>query len=213
MLVMVIGNYSNQCEQLISLSQKLLDIRFICWKERIGCILTLILLFYSEKLCVLFSHFKIFVGFDSQFIEQYVFNAVYFFTLLGIPRSNSIGRVSEAGTNVADNLPHSEEAIRRGEYAVIRSLIRVLEVLVQSTLYSCRVAFISTEQCSCYQLLLCLQGGVEGKRQVDKVIDRCASMQVQVYSSIFLSIMGYFQIPTFPLIIHKKLLIIIFFLA
>ncbi|KAK4271120.1 hypothetical protein QN277_019857 [Acacia crassicarpa] len=41
----------------------------------------------------------------------------------------------------------SEEAIRRGEYAVIRSLVRVLE------------------------------GGVEGKRQVDKVIDKCASMQ------------------------------------
>lgn len=44
-------------------------------------------------------------------------------------------------------MPNSEEALRRGEYAVIRSLIRVLE------------------------------GGVEGKRQVDKVIDKCASMQ------------------------------------
>lgn len=65
----------------------------------------------------------------------------------GIPRSNSIGRVFDSGSVVADNLPNSEEAIRRGEYAVIRSLIRVLE------------------------------GGVEGKRQVDKVIDKCASMQ------------------------------------
>ncbi|KAI4349837.1 hypothetical protein L6164_010386 [Bauhinia variegata] len=65
----------------------------------------------------------------------------------GIPRSNSIGRVTQSTTNVADHLPNSEEAIRRGEYAVIRSLIRVLE------------------------------GGVEGKRQVDKVIDKCASMQ------------------------------------
>ncbi|XP_043804477.1 paladin isoform X2 [Manihot esculenta] len=65
----------------------------------------------------------------------------------GIPRSNSIGRVFDAGSTVADNLPNSEEAIRRGEYAVIRSLTRVLE------------------------------GGVEGKRQVDKVIDKCASMQ------------------------------------
>ncbi|KAJ4969553.1 hypothetical protein NE237_016254 [Protea cynaroides] len=65
----------------------------------------------------------------------------------GIPRTNSIGKVFDAGSNVTDNLPNSEEAIRRGEYAVIRSLIRVLE------------------------------GGVEGKRQVDKVIDRCASMQ------------------------------------
>ncbi|XP_021769913.1 paladin-like isoform X2 [Chenopodium quinoa] len=64
----------------------------------------------------------------------------------GIPRSNSIGRVSDLSCN-ADNLLSSEEAIRRGEYTVIRSLIRVLE------------------------------GGVEGKRQVDKVIDKCASMQ------------------------------------
>jgi len=31
-------------------------------------------------------------------------------------------------TNAADHLPNSEEAIRRGEYAVIRSLVRVLEV-------------------------------------------------------------------------------------
>ncbi|KAL5194414.1 Paladin [Glycine soja] len=65
----------------------------------------------------------------------------------GIPRSNSVGRVSQCLTNVADYIPNSEEAIRRGEYTVIRSLIRVLE------------------------------GGVEGKRQVDKVIDKCASMQ------------------------------------
>ncbi|KAK9281857.1 hypothetical protein L1049_004763 [Liquidambar formosana] len=65
----------------------------------------------------------------------------------GIPRTNSIGKVFDSGSNVTDNLPNSEEAIRRGEYAVIRSLIRVLE------------------------------GGVEGKRQVDKVIDKCASMQ------------------------------------
>ncbi|XP_057482854.1 uncharacterized protein LOC130769660 isoform X3 [Actinidia eriantha] len=65
----------------------------------------------------------------------------------GIPRTNSIGKVSNSGSSVTDNLPNSEDAIRRGEYTVIRSLIRVLE------------------------------GGVEGKRQVDKVIDKCASMQ------------------------------------
>ncbi|KAI3440985.1 uncharacterized protein J3R85_003031 [Psidium guajava] len=65
----------------------------------------------------------------------------------GIPRTNSIGRVLDSGSNVTVNLPNSEEATRRGEYAVIRSLIRVLE------------------------------GGVEGKRQVDTVIDKCASMQ------------------------------------
>nr|XP_027099730.1 paladin-like isoform X1 [Coffea arabica] len=65
----------------------------------------------------------------------------------GIPRTNSIGKVSDCSSSITDNLPNSEEAILRGEYAVIRSLIRVLE------------------------------GGVEGKRQVDKVIDKCASMQ------------------------------------
>lgn len=65
----------------------------------------------------------------------------------GIPRIDSIGKVSDSGASVTDNFPNSEEAIRRGEYVVIRSLIRVLE------------------------------GGVEGKRQVDKVIDKCASMQ------------------------------------
>lgn len=58
-----------------------------------------------------------------------------------------IGKISNSGPNLPDNLPNSEEAIRRGEYSVIRSLTRVLE------------------------------GGVEGKRQVDKLIDKCASMQ------------------------------------
>ncbi|XP_047316660.1 paladin-like isoform X2 [Impatiens glandulifera] len=65
----------------------------------------------------------------------------------GIPRSNSIGRISGHSSSISDNLLNSEEAIRRGEYGVIRSLIRVLE------------------------------GGLEGKRQVDKVIDKCAAMQ------------------------------------
>ncbi|KAK6118158.1 hypothetical protein DH2020_048142 [Rehmannia glutinosa] len=65
----------------------------------------------------------------------------------GIPRTNSMGKVSGCSSSITSDLPDSEESIRRGEYAVIRSLIRVLE------------------------------GGVEGKRQVDKVIDKCASMQ------------------------------------
>ncbi|XP_028800975.1 paladin isoform X3 [Neltuma alba] len=67
----------------------------------------------------------------------------------GFPRSSSIGRISSCTTDVdvADHMRNSEEAIRRGEYAVVRSLVRVLE------------------------------GGVEGKRQVDKIIDKCASMQ------------------------------------
>ncbi|KQK14315.1 paladin [Brachypodium distachyon] len=65
----------------------------------------------------------------------------------GIPRTSSIGKVFYAVNDVDDFSPSSEEAILRGEYAVIRSLVRVLE------------------------------GGVEGKRQVDKVIDKCDSMQ------------------------------------
>lgn len=65
----------------------------------------------------------------------------------GIPRTNSMGKVLECGSDIIDDIPDSEEALRRGEYTVIRSLIRVLE------------------------------GGVEGKRQVDKVIDKCSSMQ------------------------------------
>ncbi|CAN6317707.1 unnamed protein product [Urochloa humidicola] len=65
----------------------------------------------------------------------------------GIPRTGSIGKVFYAGNDVDDYMPSSEEAMLRGEYAVIRSLVRVLE------------------------------GGVEGKRQVDKVIDKCDSMQ------------------------------------
>lgn len=51
------------------------------------------------------------------------------FVILGIPRMNSIGKISDCGSTVADNLPNSEEALSRGEYAVIRSLIRVLEVV------------------------------------------------------------------------------------
>ncbi|XP_071715447.1 uncharacterized protein [Rutidosis leptorrhynchoides] len=65
----------------------------------------------------------------------------------GFPRINSIGNVSSCVSNASDNMLSTEEALLRGEYTVIRSLIRVLE------------------------------GGVEGKRQVDKVIDKCASMQ------------------------------------
>lgn len=48
---------------------------------------------------------------------------------IGISRTNSIGKVSDCSANIDDSLPNSEEAIRRGEYAVIRSLTRVLEVL------------------------------------------------------------------------------------
>lgn len=74
---------------------------------------------------------------------------LYFYRIgaSGLPRTNSIGKVFDLGSSVSDKFPNSEEAIRRGEYAVIRSLIRVLE------------------------------GGVEAKKQVDKVIDKCASMQ------------------------------------
>jgi hypothetical protein len=44
-----------------------------------------------------------------------------------------VGRIFEFGLNVNENLPNSEEALLRGEYAVIRSLIRVLEVVNNSS--------------------------------------------------------------------------------
>eukprot|EP00250_Pteridium_aquilinum_P010976 c19759_g1_i1 orf=495-4313(+) len=66
--------------------------------------------------------------------------------LSGMTRTSSFGQVLQAG-ELRNDVPDSEEAIRRGEYTVIRSLIRVLE------------------------------GGVEGKRQVDRVIDKCSAMQ------------------------------------
>ncbi|KAL4574619.1 hypothetical protein LXL04_021454 [Taraxacum kok-saghyz] len=65
----------------------------------------------------------------------------------GIPKTTSIGKISVYASNATDNMLNTEEALLRGEFTVIRSLIRVLE------------------------------GGVEGKRQVDKVIDKCSSMQ------------------------------------
>lgn len=55
-------------------------------------------------------------------------NCILFSNKIGIPRTNSIGKISESSEIVGNNLPSSEDAIRRGEYAVIRSLIRVLEV-------------------------------------------------------------------------------------
>ncbi|WOL11986.1 paladin [Canna indica] len=64
----------------------------------------------------------------------------------GISQSISIGKVFASGTDVTQHVQSSEEA-KRGEYAVIRSLTRVLE------------------------------GGTEAKKQVDKVIDICDSMQ------------------------------------
>lgn len=39
-----------------------------------------------------------------------------------------MGKIADFGSSVTDNLPNSEETIHRGEYPVIRSLIRVLEV-------------------------------------------------------------------------------------
>lgn len=39
-----------------------------------------------------------------------------------------MGKVSDFSSSITSELSNSEESIRRGEYAVIRSLIRVLEV-------------------------------------------------------------------------------------
>ncbi|KAG6550760.1 hypothetical protein Mapa_007664 [Marchantia paleacea] len=65
----------------------------------------------------------------------------------GIPRTSSTGLVHELAEETIYGVPDTEEALRRGEYTVIRSLIRVLE------------------------------GGAESKREVDKVIDKCSAMQ------------------------------------
>lgn len=46
----------------------------------------------------------------------------------GIPRTSSTGQVHDLAEESMDEVPDSEEACRRGEYTVIRSLIRVLEV-------------------------------------------------------------------------------------
>ncbi|KAJ7298358.1 hypothetical protein O6H91_03G019600 [Diphasiastrum complanatum] len=64
----------------------------------------------------------------------------------GLRRISSRGQVLEAEDEYYE-VPDNEESFRRGEYTVIRSLIRVLE------------------------------GGIEGKKQVDNVIDRCSEMQ------------------------------------
>ncbi|CAH1431191.1 unnamed protein product [Lactuca virosa] len=45
----------------------------------------------------------------------------------GIPRTNSIGTISVCGSNATDNMLNTEDALLRGEYTIIRSLIRVLE--------------------------------------------------------------------------------------
>uniref|UniRef100_M4FCR7 FBD domain-containing protein n=1 Tax=Brassica campestris TaxID=3711 RepID=M4FCR7_BRACM len=76
-------------------------------------------------------------------------------------RGNTTAGMEIQLSSISNVLEHQEDKIRRGEYAVIRSLIRVLE------------------------------GGVKGKRQVDNAIDRCASIQnlreaIPTYSSSIL---------------------------
>lgn len=39
-----------------------------------------------------------------------------------------MGKISGCCSRITDDLPNSEDSIRRGEYTVIRSLMRVLEV-------------------------------------------------------------------------------------
>lgn len=82
-------------------------------------------------------------------------------------------------------MPSSEEAILRGEYAVIRSLVRVLEVITLIRyfflFFSFPFSFLIFSECPLCSLIFFLQGGVEGKRQVDKVIDKCDSMQVDYF--------------------------------
>ncbi|CAM6085710.1 unnamed protein product [Calypogeia fissa] len=49
-----------------------------------------------------------------------------------IPRTSSTGLVHELAEEAMDEVPDPEEACRRGEYTVIRSLVRVLELAGQS---------------------------------------------------------------------------------
>lgn len=49
-------------------------------------------------------------------------------TFAGLPRSSSMGMIHEARDEMLYDVPDTEEALRRGEYTVIRSLVRVLEV-------------------------------------------------------------------------------------
>ncbi|XP_010515498.1 PREDICTED: paladin-like isoform X2 [Camelina sativa] len=70
------------------------------------------------------------------------------------PRNNSSGRIFNDGEKSTINLPPSVYDLRCGEYAVVRSLVRVL------------------------------QGGVEGKRLVDQVIDKCGSVQRVISSNL-----------------------------
>lgn len=51
-------------------------------------------------------------------------------SIAGLPRSSSMGTIHEARDEMVYDVPDTEEALRRGEYAVIRSLIRVLEVSI-----------------------------------------------------------------------------------
>lgn len=48
--------------------------------------------------------------------------------IAGLPRSSSMGMIHEARDEMLYDVPDTEEALRRGEYTVIRSLVRVLEV-------------------------------------------------------------------------------------
>lgn len=54
----------------------------------------------------------------------------YIDNIAGLPRSSSMGMIHEAKDEMLYDVPDTEEALRRGEYTVIRSLVRVLEVSI-----------------------------------------------------------------------------------
>lgn len=78
-------------------------------------------------LTIWLSHYALIV-YAYTWIFRYLTCAVL--SAAGIPRTSSIGKVFYAGNDVDDYSPSSEEAILRGEYAVIRSLVRVLEAII-----------------------------------------------------------------------------------
>lgn len=93
---------------------------FIYWWQLKACLM-------RTCLTIWLSHYALIV-YAYTWIFRYLTCGVL--SAAGIPRTSSIGKVFYAGNDVDDYSPSSEEAILRGEYAVIRSLVRVLEAII-----------------------------------------------------------------------------------
>lgn len=167
-----------------------------CWELSCGCGLLVLQTdgswFYGVRTahCILIYVCCILCSQSCLYLE--FLDVWAFLCAAGIPRTGSIGKVFYAGNDVDDYMPSSEEAILRGEYAVIRSLVRVLEVITLINYFFLFFSFPFFSYffwvCPLCSLIFFLQGGVEGKRQVDKVIDKCDSMQVDYFMLWILAI-------------------------